>query len=83
MSEVFKRQMERKRQRLARKAAVRIIGGVRMTKAAAVQWAGGVSRLAELLGIRPQAVSKWRGDRPIPRLREYQIAEIKKGIHKS
>lgn len=47
-----------------------------MTKAQAIKWAGGVVKLAELLKIAPQAVSQWRTDKPIPRLREYQIREL-------
>jgi DNA-binding transcriptional regulator YdaS (Cro superfamily) len=47
-----------------------------MTKTQAIKWAGGVVKLAKRLGIKPQAVSQWPGDQPIPRLREYQIREL-------
>jgi hypothetical protein len=46
-----------------------------VTKEEAITWAGGVTRLAERLGIKPQAISQWRKRRPIPKLREYQIRE--------
>ena len=46
-----------------------------MKKEEAIKWAGGVSRLAERLGIKPQAISQWERKKPIPRLREYQIRE--------
>lgn len=42
-----------------------------MTKAEAVAKAGGVNKLARLLGVSPQAVSKWPAE--IPELRVYQL----------
>ena len=49
-----------------------------MTKEQAIRWAGNGMKLAELLGIEPQAVYQWPDGEPIPRLRQYQIDEIKR-----
>lgn len=46
-----------------------------MTKSEAVKLAGSQSALARLLGITPQAVSKW-GD-AVPELQEYRLRNIK------
>ncbi len=46
-----------------------------MTKEEAIKRAGNASKLAALLGISPQAVSKWPPE--IPPLRVYQLRERK------
>lgn len=46
-----------------------------MTKSEAVARAGNASKLAALLGVSPQAVSKW--PEAIPPLRLYQLREKK------
>lgn len=48
-----------------------------MTKAEALKISGGsVNKLARLLGITHASVSQW-DDEKIPKLREYQIKELK------
>jgi hypothetical protein len=49
-----------------------------MTKEQAIKWAGSGTELAKLLGIEPQAVYQWDDGKPIPKLRQYQIDEIKR-----
>jgi DNA-binding transcriptional regulator YdaS (Cro superfamily) len=49
-----------------------------MTKEQAIRWAGNGMKLAELLGITPQAVYLWIDGEPIPKLRQYQIDDIKR-----
>jgi DNA-binding transcriptional regulator YdaS (Cro superfamily) len=45
-----------------------------MTKSEAIKLFGSAARLAALLGITPQAVSKW--PETLPPLRVYQLREI-------
>ncbi len=45
-----------------------------LSKSAAIARAGGVSRLARILGLTPSSVTQWRGD-VIPPLRRYQLLE--------
>ena len=47
-----------------------------MTKADAIQKAGSIKLLADLLGISTQAISKW-DDGQIPEAREWQIRLLK------
>jgi hypothetical protein len=49
-----------------------------MTKEQAIRWAGTGMKLAAMLSISPQAVYMWPDGKPIPKLRQYQIAEIKR-----
>lgn len=52
-----------------------------MTKDEALALFGGnVSKLADALGVRPQAVRKW--GKHVPPLRVYQIKEIIKEVSK-
>ncbi len=46
-----------------------------MTKAEAIQLAGGVQKLAKLLAIRHQAIYQWPAD--VPPLRVYQLKELR------
>jgi predicted transcriptional regulator len=48
-----------------------------MEKSRAVELAGGVAKLAAILGISPQAVSKWPDER-IPELQMYRLREKKR-----
>lgn len=54
-----------------------------MTKQQAIKWAGGVVKLAKRLNIKPQAVSQWPDDEPIPPLREYQVRELQQRDRKA
>ena len=45
-----------------------------MTKDEAISKAGGASKLAALLGVTPQAISKWAD---IPELRMFQLKVLK------
>lgn len=47
-----------------------------MEKRQAIEFAGGVGKLAAILGISPQAVSKWPDGR-IPELQVYRLRERK------
>ena len=47
-----------------------------LSKTYAVARAGGVSRLARILGLTPSSVTQWRGDE-IPPLRRYQLLEVR------
>ncbi len=46
-----------------------------MTKSQAIRFAGSAAKLARVLGISDQAVSKWGED--IPALQAYRLREIK------
>lgn len=51
-----------------------------MTKTDALKVAGGsVNKLARLLGISHAAISQW-DEKEIPKLRQYQIEEIKQQL---
>lgn len=47
----------------------------RMKKSEAIKLAGSQSGLARLLGISPQAVSKWPDE--VPQLQSYRLKELK------
>ena len=47
-----------------------------MTKSEAIRRAGSQAELARLLGISPQAVSKWPGDK-LPALQRYRLKELR------
>jgi DNA-binding transcriptional regulator YdaS (Cro superfamily) len=44
---------------------------------------GGVSRLAQVLGVRSQAVSQWKRTDSIPKVRAYQIEVMSYGRFKA
>ncbi|MFP2768353.1 Cro/CI family transcriptional regulator [Oceanisphaera sp. KMM 10153] len=52
-----------------------------MKKKAAIEHFGGVVKLAEALGIKPQSVSQWPDE--IPQGRAFQIELITKGSMKA
>jgi transcriptional regulator with XRE-family HTH domain len=50
-----------------------------MTKSDAIKWAGGVSALAERLGITQPAVSQWE-DNEVPELQQHRLALLSGGL---
>ena len=46
-----------------------------MQKTIAIEKAGGVSRLADILGVTRSAVSQWRGD--LPPLQAYRLRDLR------
>lgn len=47
-----------------------------MTKSEALKITGGsVKKLAQILGITHNAISQWRDDEEIPKLRQYELKE--------